>query len=62
METLPEELLFEADLWRLVMKGTASWTELNTTWSFLDVQAALSFLNLQSAIEEILMPKIGDIK
>jgi hypothetical protein len=44
------------------MKGTATWTELQSTWSFQDVQTALTFLDLQSAIEDVLMPKIGDTK
>lgn len=60
MISFPEELIFEADLWKLVLKGIATWTELQTTWSFQDVQTAITFMELQSSIEDIMMPKIGD--
>lgn len=58
MKSLPDDLKCEAPLWRIVLSGAATWTELKTTWSFLDVHAALAMLEFKSEIENIMMPKI----
>lgn len=59
MSRVSPELLSEWELWKLVIKGIATWPELNSNaWTFDDVMKANDILDVKDAIESAFTPKI----
>lgn len=45
------------ELWRLVLEGVATWSELGSpAWSMDDVERANAAMDMKGAMEEALMP------
>jgi len=55
---LSEDLRAEAPLWILVMKGTCTLTELETSWSLDDVARAFAVMSAQGCLEQMNMDRM----
>lgn len=59
MTRVDHDLLSEWELWRIILKGIATYSELQTNaWSFDDVLKANDVLDIKEAIEAAFMPKL----
>lgn len=56
---MSEDLRAEAPLWMLVLKGTVTLHELETTWSLDDVNRAFAMISAQGCMEQMSVARLA---
>jgi len=59
---MPECLVEEMEVWRIVLDKVATLTEIDETWSIVDVMKANCILSAKQAMEKSMLDKIDKNK